>query len=116
MNWTRVVLGGLAAGIVVNIADFVMHGMLLAKTYRRYSEVFAQTPAHPLRYAVVAIAIGLLTALLFARSRGSWAADWKGGATFGFYLGLAGFFSSLGRHPSHRRRRRRHGAGSDHRA
>ncbi|HLF55259.1 MAG TPA: hypothetical protein VI942_00295 [Thermoanaerobaculia bacterium] len=95
MNWTRVVLGGLAAGIVTNIVDFVMHGMLLGKTYQRYTEAFSQTPANPLHFFVVAVAIGVLTAVLFARSRGSWGDGWKGGATFGLYLGLAGFFASF---------------------
>jgi hypothetical protein len=36
MNWTRVVSGGLAAGIVTWLADFVMHGILLSDTYTRY--------------------------------------------------------------------------------
>ena len=33
-----------------------------------------------------------MAALLFARTRGSWAAGWKGGLTFGFFLGLVLFF------------------------
>lgn len=95
MSWMRVMLGGLLAGIVVNIVDFVLHGMVLGRTYQRYTEAFRQTPANPVHFAVVAVAIGLATALLFARSRGSWPAGWRGGAVFGFYLGLAGFFVSF---------------------
>ena len=41
MNWTRALIGGVVAGIVVWIADFVMHGILLGETYARYP-VFTQ--------------------------------------------------------------------------
>lgn len=95
MNWTRVVGGGVAAGIVMWLADFFMHGILLGDTYTRYSEAFTQTQANPLSFAGVSVAIGLGVALLFARSRGSWGEGWKGGATFGLFLGLAGFFHSF---------------------
>lgn len=95
MNWTRVVGGGVAAGIVMWLADFFMHGILLGDTYTRYSEAFTQTQANPLSFALVSVAIGLGVALLFARSRGSWGDGWKGGATFGLFLGLAGFFHSF---------------------
>ena len=33
-----------------------------------------------------------MAALLFARTRGSWAAGWKGGLSFGLFLGLVLFF------------------------
>jgi hypothetical protein len=33
-----------------------------------------------------------MAALLFARTRGSWAAGLRGGLTFGFFLGLVIFF------------------------
>lgn len=95
MNWTRVVSGGVAAGIVTWLADFFMHGILLGDTYTRYADAFSQTQANPLAFAGISVAIGLCTAILFARSRGSWGDGWKGGATFGLFLGLAGFFSSF---------------------
>lgn len=92
MHWTRVLIGGVAAGIVGNIADFVMHGLIMGPTYTRYPDVFSQTPANPLWFTLVALCIGLAAALLFAKSRGSWAAGWRGGLSFGFFLGLVGFF------------------------
>jgi len=95
MNWTRVVVGGIVAGLVTWIADFVQHGLLLGETYKRFNTVFTQTEASPLKFAAIAITVGILTALLFARSRGSWSAGWKGGASFGLYLGLAVFFSNF---------------------
>jgi len=92
MNWSRILLGGLAAGVATNLTDFVMHGVIMAPAYGRYKEVFAQEPTNPAWFALVAISIGLTAALLFARTRGSWAAGWKGGLAFGFFAGLFAFF------------------------
>lgn len=94
MNWTRAILAGLAAGFVTNIANFVMHGLLLAETYKRY-DVFAKDEANPLWFLLISFCIGIAAAILFAKSRGSWAAGWKGGATFGFFLGLTAFFANF---------------------
>lgn len=95
MNWTRVILGGVVAGVVTNVADFVMHGMLLGPTYARYTEAFSQTQANPAYFAAISVVVGIFTAILFGKSRGSWAPGWQGGASFGFFLGLAVFFSNF---------------------
>ncbi len=92
MKWTRIVLGGIAAGIVVNLADFVMHGQIMAATYKAHPDVFTQTQASPLAFGAIAIAMALCVAVLFAKTRQSWGAGWRGGLTFGFFLGLAMFF------------------------
>src|SRR6266849_4394870 len=31
INWTRVILGGLVAGLIINVFEFVMNGVILAK-------------------------------------------------------------------------------------
>ena len=31
INWNRVILGGLVAGVIINIFEFVLHGAVLAK-------------------------------------------------------------------------------------
>ena len=31
INWNRVILGGLVAGVIINIFEFVLHGFVLAK-------------------------------------------------------------------------------------
>ena len=95
MNWTRVVLGGVAAGIATFLADFVMHGMLLADTYRRYTEVFSQTEVNPALFAAVSVTTGTFIAILFAKTRSSWEGGWMGGATFGLFFGLALFFMNF---------------------
>lgn len=95
MNWTRIVLGGVVAGIVTNLVDFVMHGILLADTYKKYSEAFSQTEANPAKFFAVSIAVSLGVAILFAKTRATWAAGWKGGATFGLFFGIAHFFTGF---------------------
>lgn len=94
MSWGRIIGGGIAAGIVTFLADFVQHGMILGKAYAKYP-VFTQTAANPGWFLFVSVSIGICVAILFAKSRGSWAAGWKGGAAFGFFLGLATFFSGF---------------------
>ena len=99
MNWTRVLAGGVAAGIVINIADYVMHANIMANTYTKYPQVFTQTQANLGWFVLIALCIGIASAILFGKTRGSWAAGWMGGATFGFFLGLVmmfpGFYNSL---------------------
>ena len=95
MNWTRVLLAGVVAGIATNLADFVMHGMIMANTYVKYSQVFSQTQANPLWFLLVALCLSISAAILFGKTRTSWAAGWTGGATFGCFLGLVGFWTGF---------------------
>jgi hypothetical protein len=92
MNWSRVLIAGVAAGVALNISDFVMHGLIMRNTYTKYS-VFTQEQANPFLFLVIALCIGIAAAILFAKTRASWAAGAAGGATFGFWLGLVSFFA-----------------------
>jgi hypothetical protein len=92
MNWGRVLTAGVVAGVVVNLVDFVLHGVIMAETYKKYDTVFTQTQANPAYFFAAAIAIGIFVAILFAKTRASWAEGWKGGMTFGLWFGLATFF------------------------
>lgn len=92
MGMGRVIGAGVAAGIAVSLVDFVLHGQIMAETYKKYPTVFNQTEANPAYFFGAAILIGIFVARLFAKTRASWAEGWKGGATFGVYMGLATFF------------------------
>jgi hypothetical protein len=91
MNWTRALIAGVAGGVVVNIADFIQHGLILGKAYEKYP-VFTQTQANPLHFLAIAVLTGIFAALLFAKTRDSWPDGIKGGLMFGFMLGLVYFF------------------------
>ena len=95
MNWGRVFAGGIVGGIVVNLVDFVLHGQVMAETYKKYDTVFSQKEANPAFFFAAAILVGIFVALLFAKTRASWAEGWKGGATFGLFFGLATFFMNF---------------------
>lgn len=92
MNWTKVLIAGVVGGIAVSIVDFVLHGMVMGATYREYSDVFTQEEANPVWFFVIAICIAIFAAALFAKTRDCWGDGVKGGATYGFYLGLVFFF------------------------
>lgn len=91
MNWTKIILSGLAGGIAMNVADFINHGLIMGSAYGKYP-AFSHEPANPLFFTLIAVCIGLTAALLFDRTRGAWAAGWAGGLTFGAFAGLVVFF------------------------
>ncbi len=92
MNWIKILLAGIVGGVLMNIAEFVLHGVILAKTYTKYPEVFTQEQANPLYFLLIALVIAFFGAILFSKTRKCWADGWMGGATFGFFLGLVVFW------------------------
>lgn len=95
MNWTRIALAGVAAGVVTNVCEFIVHGLLMAATYEGLPEVFEQTQASPLYFLAIAIGMALAMAALYARTRSCWPSGVKGGATLGFFVGLFLFFADF---------------------
>ncbi len=92
MNWSKVLLAGVVGGVAMNISEFIMHGLILAGTYESYPDVFTQEQANPLWFLLVALCIATAAAILFSKTRQSWADGAGGGATFGFWVGLIVFF------------------------
>ena len=95
MNWSRVFTAGVVGGIVMTLADWVMHGFIMGNTYRKYSDVFRQDEAGAHYFFLVGIMVALMAAALFGKTRSVWAAGPAGGATFGFFLGLVAFFTNF---------------------
>ena len=93
MSWSKILIGGVAAGIVMSIVEFVLHGVVMANTYAKYSDVFTQEQANPIYFVFVAVCVAIAAAILFGKSRACWGEGAKGGATFGFFLGLVAFFT-----------------------
>lgn len=94
MNWSKVILGGIAAGLVVAIVDYILHGFIMVETYTKYP-VFTQTAANPLWFVAIAILIALFAAILFGKTRSCWAEGIGGGAVFGFWLAMVAFFANF---------------------
>lgn len=92
MNWTKALIAGVAAGVAMNIVDFVNHGVLMAGTYESLPDVFTQEQANPAWFFLVAISLAIAAALLYAKTYACWGGGAKSGLTFGFWLGLVLFF------------------------
>ena len=92
MNWQKALLSGLAAGIALSIYEFIMHGLIMANTYIKYPELYDQQQANPLYFLLIAVCITTFSAILLGKTRQCWADGFKGGATYGFFLGMIFFF------------------------
>lgn len=92
MNWNRAILAGVVGGIVLWLASFLLHGFVMANTYVKYPEVFSQEQSNPLWFLLLEILIAIPAAIIFTKTRASWAAGVTGGLVFGFWLGVLGFF------------------------
>ena len=91
----RAILAGLVGGVVMWLVSFLLHGVIMAPTYMKYTEVFRQEAVNPLWFLFIEILIALPAAVLFSRTRGSWSPGIAGGVVFGFWLGLIGSFAQF---------------------
>ena len=91
MNWSKAVIAGLVGGVALWFSNFILHGLVMGGTYQKY-EVF-RMDSGPMYFLAISVLMAVFAALLFAKTRGSWAAGLTGGATFGFFLGLFTFFA-----------------------
>ncbi len=95
INIGKVVLGGLLAGLVINIAEFVLHGVVLAadwvevmKSLKRPTET---TTAQITGFVVSGFVIGILAVWLYAAIRPRFGAGPGTAATAGFFIWVLGY-------------------------
>ncbi len=73
INWSRVLLGGLAAGVVINIVEFLVNGLWLAEHWRQVMERLgrsAETSAGQMVvYNIWGFLIGIFAVWLYAAIR-----------------------------------------------
>ncbi len=94
MSWTKVIAAGVVGGVVVAVANFIMHGFIMAATYMKY-EVFDVEPANPVWFFVIPVLMGIPAAAIFGKTRSMWADGIAGGLTFGFWVGMISFFAQF---------------------
>jgi len=72
INFARVLLGGIVAGLVLNLVEFVLNGILLAPRMQAYMKRMGITPPGT-GFAVLAVGLtlvfGVLAVLLYAMIR-----------------------------------------------
>ena len=93
MNWSKAIIAGVVGGIVMTLANWVMHGMIMGASYMKYPEVFRQEDAGFHYFFFVGIMVAIMAAILFGKTRAVWAEGVMGGVTFGFFAGMVGFFT-----------------------
>lgn len=79
INLTRVLLGGLAAGIVINLGEFVLWGVLLEAQYEAMMAAsgLAETSWAMAAYVGGTLVIGILLAFTYAALRPRFGAGWQ---------------------------------------
>lgn len=93
MQMNKVLIAGAVGGLVLAVWEFLMHGLIMGNTYASLT-VFRQD-ANPVWFPIIAILLGIIAGVLFAKTRAVWSDGAKGGMTFGFWLGLIGGFASF---------------------
>lgn len=104
INWNRVILGGLLAGVVLNVFDFVIHGVVLAD---RWNAALAALGKGEMSgsaiawYVVFDFLVGIATVWLYAAIRPRFGAGPKTAAWAGLFMWfLVGCLYNLAQAPS----------------
>ena len=91
MNVKKLLIAALAVGLVVNVYDFVVHGMLLRGTYESLPGLFKQSGSVT-GFVIGDFVFALVFVWFYDRVRSSFGAGASNGAKFGLYVGvLLGF-------------------------
>jgi hypothetical protein len=94
MNAKKLLLAAGAGGVVGNIIDFIVHGMILRGQYAAHPEVFRQVEA-PTWFIIGDFVAALVFVWVYDRVYGSFGGGPKGGATFGLYAGILVNFPTM---------------------
>lgn len=81
-------LAVLAAGVVLNILDILLHGMILQGAYYSVMSDVFNPPGSPVLFVLADFIIALVYAWVYDKVYTSFGGGAKGGATFGFYAGV----------------------------
>jgi hypothetical protein len=93
MHLRKLILAVLAAGVVINLLDFFVHGMLFENMYYSQVPIFRRDNTVP--FLVLGDFMkGLVFVWVYDRVRGSFAEGAAGGAAFGLYAGVLVQFPS----------------------
>lgn len=105
INWTRVVLGGFVSGVVINVGEFILNGVVLSKDWAAAMAALGRPPMSPGQVAVLAfwsfviwgLFVGVFSVWLYAAIRSHYGTGLKTAlrAAFvvwalGYVLGAAG--------------------------
>ena len=72
MNYARILIGGLVCGLVLNIGEFVLNGVLLAKQMEEFFRKCGMTPPSGTAFIILIVAtfaMGIFIVYLYAAIR-----------------------------------------------
>jgi hypothetical protein len=72
MNYTRVLIGGLVAGVVLNIGEWLLNGVILAKQMEEFFRRCGMTPPDPKALTILIVVtffMGILIVYVYAAIR-----------------------------------------------
>jgi hypothetical protein len=100
INWTRVILGGLLAGLVVNVFESVLNGVVLAKEWEEAMKALGKPPMagnQIFMFVVWGFVVGIFAVWLYAAIRPRYGAGPKTAACAGLAVwGLGYLLASVG--------------------
>ncbi len=87
INWARVLLGGLLAGVIINAAEFLVNGFVLGHDWEAVMKALGRPPMGPSAYVVFVIwgfLAGVSAIWLYAAARPRFGPGAKTAALTGF--------------------------------
>lgn len=100
VNWSRVVLGGLVAGLVINVGEFVLNEPILGRQWAEAMEALNQSPpggSSIAIFVVLSFLLGIASVYLYAAIRPRFGAGAKTAICAGLIVWFfAYFYASAG--------------------
>ena len=97
INWPRIVMGGLAAGVVVNVCEFLISGILLREAWEK-AMMALNRPLLPSITQIAALQfwgflMGFSSVMLYAHLRDRYNPGWQTACLSGLAIWVVGYLS-----------------------
>lgn len=95
INWNRVLLGGIVAGVIIDVVQWLLHGVVLGAEWRQAMQTLGkpleESAGRILFYVVLGFVYGILAVLLYASIRPRFGAGPKTALYAGSGVWLVGY-------------------------
>ena len=96
INWNRVLLGGLVAGLIIDVAEWLLQGVFLGSEWRQAMQNLGrpvqETAGRVLFYVMLGLMYGILASWAYASIRPRYGAGPKTALYAGLGVWLLGYF------------------------
>ena len=93
VNWARVILGGLVAGVIINLFEFLLNGVIVAKEMEMAIRALGRQMGgvQLAMFSAWAFLVGIFAVWLYAGIRPRYGAGWRTAARAGFAVWCLGY-------------------------